>query len=287
MLNPTSHKSTTEESSRVETRTLPAQLAAGVSIDEPIAVIVAHPDDETLGLGARLDKLRNWRLVHLSDGAPRDMRDATRAGFSERCEYAQARRQELDAALRVLGAKPSSLRAYGCADQEVSAHLLSLIQQFNDDLGDVSAVITHAYEHGHPDHDAAAFCVHAACALRRRRCVHVPQILEFAGYHLRNHEEVFGQFWSDPRQIEHTANLSRPEGERKRRALACFASQREFLTNFGVERERYRVAPAYDFSRRAPPGSAFYDRLGFHVGTAMWHERVAAAMTEFDLRGTF
>jgi LmbE family N-acetylglucosaminyl deacetylase len=287
MFNPTSHNPTTGESPRVETRTLPAQLAAGVTINEPIAVIVAHPDDETLGLGARLDQLRDCRLTHLSDGAPRDMRDATRAGFSERAEYAQARRQELDAALRVLGAKPRSVRAYGCADQEVSAHLLSLVQQFSDDLGDVSAVITHAYEYGHPDHDAAAFCVHAACALRRRRCLHVPRIVEFAGYHLRNEEMVFGQFWSDPRQLEHTANLSRAECERKRRALACFCSQRDFLANFPIERERYRVAPAYDFARHAPPGSAFYDRLGFHVGTAIWHERVVAAMNEFDLRGTF
>jgi LmbE family N-acetylglucosaminyl deacetylase len=287
MLNSTSHNPATDESPRAETRSLPAQLAAGVAIDEPVAVIVAHPDDETLGLGARLDKLRDCRLIHLSDGAPRDMRDATRAGFSERSAYAQARRQELNAALRVLGARPRSLRAYGCADQEVSAHLLSLTQQFSDDLGDVSFVITHAYEYGHPDHDAAAFCVHAACALRRRRCLHVPQILEFAGYHLRHDEEVFGQFWSDPRQIEYTANLGRAESERKRRALACFRSQREFLTNFGLERERFRTAPAYDFAHRARPGSAFYDRLGFHVGATIWLEHVAAAMTEFDLRGTF
>lgn len=276
-----------QDALQVESRTLPAQLAAGVTIAEPIAIIVAHPDDETLGLGARLHTLRDWRLIHLSDGAPRDLRDATRAGFVERAAYAQARRHELDNALQVLGATPHSMRAYGCADQEVSAHLLALTQQLDADLDEVSAVITHAYEHGHPDHDAAAFCVHAACALRRRRCLHAPQILEFAGYHLGGGRLVFGQFWRDQLRDESTANLTAAECARKARALACFRTQQDFIARFPVDRERYRAAPVYDFARRAPPRTAFYDQLDWANDSARWLDRARAALREFELRGAF
>ena len=283
MLNLTSARSL----QRVESRPLPALLAADVAVTEPVALIVAHPDDEVLGLGARLHRLRDWRLTHLSDGAPRDMRDARRAGFAARAAYAHARRHELDAALSVLGATPRSQRAYGCADQEVVMHLLSLIQQLCDDLGEVAYVITHAYEHGHPDHDAAALCVHAACALRRRRCLHVPQIMEFAGYHQHGAEPVFGQFWRDPLRDEHTATLASAERERKARALACFRSQGDFIARFPLERERYRLAPAYDFAHPAPPGLALYESFGFAIDRVQWHEHATFALQEFDLRGAF
>ncbi|MBV9250682.1 MAG: hypothetical protein JO227_15715, partial [Acetobacteraceae bacterium] len=36
------------------------------------AVVVAHPDDETVGAGASLRLFRDLTLVHVTDGAPRD-----------------------------------------------------------------------------------------------------------------------------------------------------------------------------------------------------------------------
>ena len=52
------------------------------------------------------------------------------------------------------------------------------------------AVITHAYEGGHPDHDAAAFAVRAACRL----AAEPPPILEMALYHRRDGRLVSGEF---------------------------------------------------------------------------------------------
>ena len=62
------------------------RLAAGEPIDEPVAVVVAHADDETLWCGSALPRLRNCRLIHLTDSAPRDMADANRLGIASREE---------------------------------------------------------------------------------------------------------------------------------------------------------------------------------------------------------
>jgi LmbE family N-acetylglucosaminyl deacetylase len=78
-------------------------LAARQPIDLPIAVAVAHPDDETIGLGPFLHLFRRVRLIHVTDGAPRDLGDAHAAGFATCQAYAAARRQELRAALTAGG----------------------------------------------------------------------------------------------------------------------------------------------------------------------------------------
>lgn len=44
-------------------------------------------------------------------------------------------------------------------------------------------LVTHAYEGGHPDHDAAAFVARAALDLLRRSGRPAPRLLEMALYH--------------------------------------------------------------------------------------------------------
>src|SRR6185437_14900327 len=105
-----------------------AALAAGAPIGSPVAVVVAHPDDETLGLGSRLARLRDFKLIHLTDGAPRDMRDAQREGFFDRDAYARTRARELDRALHALHAEPRERIGYGCVDQEAVESLPDVVQ---------------------------------------------------------------------------------------------------------------------------------------------------------------
>src|SRR3954466_10614255 len=81
----------------------------GASIDEAIArlvadrrkllLVVAHPDDDILGAGALLARLPWTRIVYVTDGAPRDGRDARGHGFAGPEDYAAARRREALAAL--------------------------------------------------------------------------------------------------------------------------------------------------------------------------------------------
>src|SRR6185437_9724842 len=51
-------------------------------------------------------------------------------------------------------------------------------------------VFTHAYEGGHPDHDAVAFAVHAACRLSDIP----PAIVEMPYYHRQDGRLITGEF---------------------------------------------------------------------------------------------
>lgn len=246
-------------------------LAQGRTIDVPVVLVVAHPDDETLGVGARMPHLCDLTLIHLTDGAPRtpglpEVEDVARRGA-----MAAERARELDAALNALGAAPQRRSAYGYSDQHSIMHLREIVARLRDDLAGTAFVLTHTYEHGHPDHDTAALAVHAACALLAGSRA-PPSVIEFPSYHLRRDGAHFGAFWPDRRRREWIATLDVRERERKARALACFASQRGMLRNFPVDTERFRRAPAYDFFAPAPPPAAWYDQRQWPIDSRGWRE---------------
>jgi LmbE family N-acetylglucosaminyl deacetylase len=245
-------------------------LAAGGEVREPVALVVAHPDDEVIGLGSRLHCFADLTLIHLTDGAPRDGRDAERAGFADRRAYAAARESELQAALSRLGVVPKRI-GYGVPDQETAHNLADLTGRLRTDLAGVSAVFTHPYEHGHPDHDSAALAVRLAAPELPR--------FEMAFYHLAPDGAQFGRFWPDRSSPEKVIALPPDEQARKAEALQCFATQAGTLGQFGVANERIRRAPPYDFSRPAPPIRALFEQWGFAESASDWL-RHARAMLE-------
>jgi LmbE family N-acetylglucosaminyl deacetylase len=250
----------------------------------PIAVVVAHPDDETLGVGAQLGRWKSLHLIHLTDGAPRDGVDARRAGFASRHAYAAAREEELAAALHELGAVPALRIGFGLVDQEAAFHLAPLARQLRGALEGVEVVYTHAFEQGHPDHDAAAFAVHAACALLAHEGAQAPPIVEFPLYHAGPAGEmVRARFREATEWPVREVQLDAAQHARKARAIACFHSQAAMLQPFPLGVERFRRAPRHDFLRPPAAPGAWYDTLDWPLSSRLWREQARRAVHELHL----
>jgi len=249
-------------------------------------VIGAHPDDEVIGAGALLARLPDATVVHVTDGAPRNESDARAAGFAGWTEYAAARRAEAEAALAVAGLTPERLSGLGIADQKATHNLAPLAQRLTALLrdGGFDAVITHAYEGGHPDHDATALAVHAACRLIEAAGQSPPHLVEMAGYHALGGSFIAGTF------IAHaeagpvaTVALDAKARRLKRRMLDCHATQRAVLAPFTVQLERFRAAPRYDFRIPPHPGALHYDTRNWGMIGEHWRRLAQTALEQLRL----
>ena len=157
-------------------------------------IVVAHPDDETIGLGAQLGRFDDALLVHVTDGAPRDGDDARNYGFASAGRLRRGATGE-SWTRRCAPATPRGCARLGLGipDKEAWRDLAGLARRIAELLRaeQPAAVFTHAYEGGHPDHDAAAFAVHAACRLADAP----PAIIEMPFYHRRDGRLVTGEFF--------------------------------------------------------------------------------------------
>jgi LmbE family N-acetylglucosaminyl deacetylase len=230
-------------------------------------VIVAHPDEETLGCGALLPRLSDVSIVHVTDGAPRAPDDARRHGFGHWAEYARARRLELEGAATIAGVPTPSLKSLGLPDQGAALGLASLTRTLLGFIAVAGLVLTHAFEGGHPDHDAIAFAVAAARGRMRGRG---PAVVEMPLYRR-----------PEPGEGVVRLRLTPDERARKARMLAAFVTQQEALMAFGVRDEVYRLAPEHDFTR--PPGDVLYDRFDWGITGGRFAQLARVARGELGL----
>jgi LmbE family N-acetylglucosaminyl deacetylase len=246
-------------------------------------IVVAHPDDETIGCGGQLARFSDITIVHVTDGAPKNGIDAAKLGYSGPEDYAAARRRELEAAMHLAGIGSDRLVALGWSDQGAALHLPEVARELVARLADAECVITHAYEGGHPDHDACAFAVHAACTRLRRRGS-APAIIEMPFY--RAGPEGWGvhTFIPYPQTEEIVVDLDTDERARKRAMFACHLTQIEVLARFPIEQERFRQAPKYDFLRLPNDGALLYERENWGMTGERWLALAGAALAELELQ---
>ena len=247
-------------------------------IRKPAAVVFAHPDDETIGAGGLIPQLRDPVFIHVTDGAPGVENDAARL------EYARVRRSELLAALELAGISADRLRQLGLIDQQASLNLAGLARRIAGLLRELGCgvVLTHAYEGGHPDHDATAFAVQAACRL----VAEPPEVWEFTSYHARAGDLIAGEFLNGATAPRAAAfALSGADRARKEAMFACYPSQRDMLRKFPIGVERFRPAPRYDFTLPPHSGQLFYEQFEWGMTGERFRALARRALEELGIGG--
>lgn len=221
-----------------------------------ILILAPHPDDEIVACG-----IAAWRaraagaqvfVLYLTAGVPplEVLRSRQRAGHAARLSR---RREEACAAAALIGLEPVAF--LDCPSRRLRHHLPAAASEIDRAIGrcGAAALWVPAFEGGHQDHDAAN-------ALAAQFSERLP-VCEFAAYNFAA-GRARSNWFADQRGGVVTIEPSPEEAALKRKALACYASERGNLRHIAVVRESWRMLPRHDYG--APPHSGRLYRERFH-----------------------
>jgi len=225
-------------------------------------IFVAHPDDESLAFGGLLQRLPVSLVVFATNGASAGFGLERKFGSME--AYATLRAREVSRVFRHIpqasfetiarpdGSRFSDMHLFEELP-EAAMCLRGIAQSFAPD-----AIISHAYEGAHLDHDACSFLtMHVAAALSLKR-------FEFPLYWLDGRGAAVRQQFRDAPSREPAGqlegavadimewHLSEAEIACKKEMLAEYQTQHgtvsEFLPGAGAERMRVATTEGSSFS---------------------------------------
>jgi LmbE family N-acetylglucosaminyl deacetylase len=228
-------------------------------------VLVAHADDEAIVCGGLLQRMREPIVLICTDGAPRDRYFWEKYG--SRDAYARLRRSETKRAVAHVGVKrleflpPDPNPEQRFVDQDLFLNIRAALDRIIDLMSRTcpDALLTLAYEGGHPDHDTCAFLTWWISREYALPAWEVPL------YHRKPDGTVEKQCFMVPEGDEVLFDATPQEVERKQRMLSEYVSQKETIDLFNPAIERFRPQPVYDFSRPPHPGVLNYEAWGWPV----------------------
>jgi LmbE family N-acetylglucosaminyl deacetylase len=260
-------------------------------------LVLAHPDDECVTYGALLQRMADPTVLFLTDGAPRDPYFWQRYGSRE--AYASLRQQEARQALarvgvrqvqfvtasrgpqqmplvRLPGHNGDAAASEVLIDQDLFRVLPAAWRELSGAIERLrpQALLTLAYEGGHPDHDSCNLLVALAA---RRFGLPAWEAPIYSRARDSESDHPLPQKFIRENGTEIDIRPTPAEIARKREMWQIYRSQGDFLRFFAPEVETVRPLPPYDYSQPPHPGKLNYE----HWQWSMTGQEVCAAFSEF------
>ena len=212
-------------------------------------IVVAHPDDEVIGCGLLLQRLKHVTIAFLTDGAPAD--PYFWGKFGSRTAYADMRANETRKALEHL--KGVRVVRFGARDQQLMFRLDIAVEWLRKVVREQKpeTIITHFYEGGHPDHDCCSFLCSVVAREEGIAVWEMPLYSRLDGKVVRQ--------YLPRRDRAVSLSASGTEERRKIAMISAYASQEEFLQTFEVTAEHFVPQPPHDYTRPPHEGKLNYE----------------------------
>jgi len=232
-----------------------------------VLVLVAHADDESVGYGALLQRMREAVVVIATDCAPRDKYFWERFGSRER--YALLRRDEARRAMELAKVRELVWLADEdgrLEDQRLFLNLAGAYEQLKKLVRRVKpeAIATLAYEGGHPDHDS---CSVLGWKLGEEFGLPVWEAPLYSREYEVSAGRTFGtegrgrvQRFICENDEQVVVEIGAEELEIKRAMCAQYASQGDFLQTFDAGREVVRPQVKYMYEQAPHEGLTNYEQ---------------------------